>query len=355
MIGTASVSSKPEPPQDAWRRVRSLRANPPGFAAKDLERRRVFGAALGQAEDLATAARGVGPESKPLLLFYSLSQAGRAISANCFEGPKWTHETHGLGVDEGPGFIAGFLIKPQKSGAFVTVCEATGSPSLAGPVTLGKLYSSMPELRGQATFDEAAPRCLTLRGQEASPPGTPFFELINRPRTLAVLPASEDRLAGALAEYPSASGYTIRRERIHTWDPQDTLSLEWPDAEEIGGRRPLDEIGMAWRSAYHLRPGLGGGEAPSALMSWWALLQGLSVAARYAPSEWVAALDPDRSPIATLLEETLEVAEHRVPQLIAEGIEAAARRRMKENLRERARSGGKEVAAPHGLGCLSVG
>ena len=45
------------------------------------QRRRIFTAALNQAEELSIAASGVSYAARPLLEFYSLSQAGRAIAA----------------------------------------------------------------------------------------------------------------------------------------------------------------------------------------------------------------------------------------------------------------------------------
>jgi hypothetical protein len=64
----------------AWQSLRVLRAQPPGGVNSD-ERRAVFTAALEQSEQLMRAARDVGYAARPLPLFYSLSQAGRAIAA----------------------------------------------------------------------------------------------------------------------------------------------------------------------------------------------------------------------------------------------------------------------------------
>jgi hypothetical protein len=56
-------------------------AEPPGLAAGDQQRRLTYGAALDQFEELMTAASAATPRSRPLPLFYALSQAGRAIAA----------------------------------------------------------------------------------------------------------------------------------------------------------------------------------------------------------------------------------------------------------------------------------
>src|SRR5688572_1463755 len=64
-----------------WRRVRGLRANPPGLASTNKERREVFNAALEQAEQLTRSASHLGSETRPINLFYGLSQGTRAIAA----------------------------------------------------------------------------------------------------------------------------------------------------------------------------------------------------------------------------------------------------------------------------------
>jgi len=83
-----------------WADVRSLRADPPGRARKG-DRRKTFSAALEQAERLWAASLQVGAAASPMLKFYALSQAGRAISAS--HGPKpngWRPKpSHGLAFE----------------------------------------------------------------------------------------------------------------------------------------------------------------------------------------------------------------------------------------------------------------
>src|SRR5438067_921789 len=88
-----------------WRSIRSLRSSPPGLAAdKGRRRREVFQSALQQAEELWEAARVVGYASRPLPLFYSLSQATRAICAAWLERDgAWIPQGHGLAVTTPPG------------------------------------------------------------------------------------------------------------------------------------------------------------------------------------------------------------------------------------------------------------
>lgn len=88
-------------PVDAWRRIRGLRAAPP-LLAEEGDRRRVFGAALQQSEELFEASAAAGVASKPVPLFYALSQAGRAIAAAHNPDETWRIFGHGLNVRGDP-------------------------------------------------------------------------------------------------------------------------------------------------------------------------------------------------------------------------------------------------------------
>jgi hypothetical protein len=77
--------------------IRATRASPPGRAGDDEERRRVYGAALAQFDELIAAASVVGPASRPLPLFYALSQAGRAVAAGHARGRLASARARALG------------------------------------------------------------------------------------------------------------------------------------------------------------------------------------------------------------------------------------------------------------------
>lgn len=83
---------------DAWRNIRALRHEPPGLSNRGA-RRKVFGSALEQAEQLFNAAEGIGYAARPILLFYGLSQGGRAIAAACRASTSdWRLSGHGIAV-----------------------------------------------------------------------------------------------------------------------------------------------------------------------------------------------------------------------------------------------------------------
>jgi len=96
-------------------RIRALRATF-NRSGGDERRRRVFVGALGQFDELMTAAASVGPASRPLPLYYALNQAGRAIVApRQMSDRPWEPKWHGLTVGDPPdGWRQQTPIKPQR-------------------------------------------------------------------------------------------------------------------------------------------------------------------------------------------------------------------------------------------------
>jgi hypothetical protein len=91
----------------------------------------------------------VGPASRPLPLFYALSQAGRAITAAHGSLP-WELRGHGLKLS-GPSSSQDLLkrvVSPNPNRArddsFSRVAQTIGSAVLTGPVELGSVWASLP-------------------------------------------------------------------------------------------------------------------------------------------------------------------------------------------------------------------
>lgn len=133
----------------SWRSIRSLRASPPGHVTEP--RRATFAMALEQAEQLFNAAAGIEPAARPLALFYSLSQAGRALVSTLTAGDPWTFRGHGIretsGVNGPASTVGDFQIEPHEShsGALAMVATALDSSTLPGPTRLGDLWPLLPE------------------------------------------------------------------------------------------------------------------------------------------------------------------------------------------------------------------
>ena len=310
------------------RALRSSRAEPPGRASQDLERRHIYTAALQQFEELVTAARGVGPASRPLLLFYALSQAGRAVVAAYGDAPQIT--AHGLAEDRNvqPDDVLHRRIVrvPRKdcTDAFGAVARATASEDLRHGAELGALWAALPgtyrvppgswqpEWRSALTVDTG----LLSRGGDAD--------------KLALLVSN-------LGGNPHVRGFDVFANGRYPTLPADTKAAmrggreieagSWVADIEIPATSNrddlLDEIAPQLyagqdRALIPTLPGESGVLTP--LMLWWALLFGLSIVARYHPGPWTRALAVEGSKHAVPLEALLVKALELLPVLVYEAI-----------------------------------
>jgi hypothetical protein len=316
--------------------IRATRASPPGFARGDNERRRVYGAALAQFDELIAASAAVGPASRPLPLFYALSQAGRAVAAAHAE-TAWRLRWHGLSSQElsvAPLDIEvnrmAAASKDESSVDSVTgVADAIGSEVFTKAATIGALWSSLPEVFDllPASFGrELIPMRLAL---EPDPEG--LRGRIDQAHVYAVaidFEGTPDELDNDLSDnYPTSIGMNAYRPfqgqpvmRVFT-HMGSGLVVRWN--REAGLDRDvaaLERDGWSW-----LRPSVSG-VALSSLLTWWTLLFGLSMLARYEPAGWMQALDYESSELAAPLAELLDIGVTRVPELILEALMATPER-----------------------------
>jgi hypothetical protein len=159
----------------AWDTLRATRWDPPGSASRDAERRRTYVFGLEQAQQMFRAAAVVGPATRPLLIFYGLSQAGRAIAAAASSiktGDGWRLEGHG--IRSAPDSLRGPLPEIRveagragSKGSFVTLSRLLGSQlwDKSVPVTLNTLWDILPENRLSPLRD---------RGNHAGPLSTSY-------------------------------------------------------------------------------------------------------------------------------------------------------------------------------------
>src|SRR4051794_29365487 len=79
-----------------WRNIRAKRHQPPGNAFQK-HRRLTFAAAMKQSEQFFRLSDQAGYETKPILLYYGLNQAARAIVAvGASPREPWELNGHGL-------------------------------------------------------------------------------------------------------------------------------------------------------------------------------------------------------------------------------------------------------------------
>jgi hypothetical protein len=310
-----------------------------------------------QFEELMGAAATIGPAGSPLPLFYAVSQAGRAILA--VNEPEddtvfAEREHHGLTVprDSVGDDLMTACMRPvfEKVGQFQRVAMATGSATLGPAVELGKLLASMPETGDELWNDDRWPTAVGLQPLMDLAAPARVGDLTNAQDwslfttgMLRVALATDKvnsaaDLAAFASHYPSLATRDCRLPlllpmqqpgRVEYWTPHGK-AIEVRLSIPPGSSRPvedhaalLDEIApeYRWYGRRWVRPAIDGASPPpSPLMTWWAILFALSTLARYQPTAWTRALDQNSSPVAALLERSLDLALSAVPHLVFESV-----------------------------------
>jgi hypothetical protein len=192
-----------------WRHLRALRHQPPGRASGG-ERRRVFGAALEQAQQLFAAAASVDRASQPILLFYGVSQAGRAIAASSTTAGKndWRLTGHGIEVpnlDQRPE-LPDLAIANKSQGSFTQLAPLLHSGSLPAGASLGQIWLTIPDLTNPL-LGNVANYLPTLRLAHLSEDGRPEFSswIEGMPGRFAE-PYTEAEFVEFCSSYPTLKG-----------------------------------------------------------------------------------------------------------------------------------------------------
>jgi hypothetical protein len=296
-------------------------------------------AALQQAEELFRAAETSGPASSPLLLFYGLSQAGRAVAAAAagLQGDDWQLSGHGIkatGMSADLPKINVMTTPKDDKTSFVRLSRLLGSPVWTGadPVTLAQLWDSIPDMVEHPLCDgdqrvgalEAVPNSPEAGHQVVSALVSGF------PNRLASVSATRADFDAFMAAYPSALGYVpvvdqTGKPQYHDYADAPGLSVQmsweagpkYPVAEDVRTARINAVVRHYTRGTFYLFPETIAGEGPlHPLMTWWAVLYTLSMLARYQPSEWAHCIDINSSPFANAVENLLDDARTVVPDLV---------------------------------------
>ena len=350
----------------AWRHLRGLRARPPGAAATNPERRDTVTTSLEQAEQLFSAAESAGVMTKPLQLYYGLSQAGRAIASVAPMLPDrqqgkpaepWKLSGHGIAIPgmeqalvTGGGKLGLLPVADKGTGAFTQMAALLGSGSLtadkkqdgspAAQVTVGEIWRTIPEelgfpLEGALTYpvlgvdDDARVSVADNTGWECgSVEGVPTS-------------VKESGDPGALKEfllhYPAAGSWVLPSDVTHTdptemWLPGhiheslNVLVLLWP-TDPSATKHPVltgipARVGARYFNESYLFPALGDNTQPlHPLLAWWAVLYALSMVARYEPRAWTSMTAVNTSEEAVSIEHLLDTAVHRLPRLILDVVD----------------------------------
>ena len=310
------------------------------------QRREVFSAALEQAEQLFEAAETVGDASRPILLFYGLSQAGRAVAAVSTDLDNNHYRLVGHGVtmsnlgQQPP--LHKLTVADMGEGSFTQLAPVLRSGTLPKGATLGEIWASLPGLLGQPLDEEA--QTLPLRFEPQNIQGVLGTRreiegwVRGLPGYLQAAPDPAQAVTDFLDAYPALAASSqstlvpspiapdhgqagsVRALRCWPWDGPVEPSTVDRILKDFGESRSTPYLGDDDRWVF---PGLGGSDLPlHPLLAWWALLFALSMIARYEPSSWTRHLDVDAEATAVKLESMLSLALDTCPQLILHAIRA---------------------------------
>ncbi|MBF9135522.1 hypothetical protein I0C86_42505 [Plantactinospora sp. S1510] len=323
-----------------WAALRSTRAEPPAGIRGG--RRKTYVAALEQAQQMFTAAANVGVATRPLLLFYALSQGGRAIAAAAKHVNNNDYPLVGHGIKVNPSTLVGPIAKAQvfgdntTAGSFTRLSKFLNSPTWdsTAPVSLGELWNTLPEgsefplersvgavplpvsvdeYRGLYQAQTASPVQLIVTGisTDIAPP----------PQHTGPAPALE----AFLSQYPKLAGHTaIYVKGVYPHGQGGTVHLAYPSSQSGYGERTADALAHSTLYRLHDRyvfPAVGvNTDSLHPVMAWWAVLFALSMLARYQPETWADHIAVDSSKVAVPIEQLLTEALTAVSELLLQTI-----------------------------------
>lgn len=339
---------------ETWRALRGLRADPPGVAASDKDRGKTFQAALEQSQQLMEAAEGAGHATRPIQVFYALSQAGRAIAAVSTRLPSttqipdrsnpgamvsatvdWKLKGHGITAPVTNVKRAGqIVVRADWTGLLPGVAMALGLSCLGAgeKVKVGDLWPLIWETRrpGCSLVDDSECPALCLAGGSRTGVSTATAGLFTAkldgiPDSVRSRIGTDQTELGAFLDlYPSLNGWAHRPfsggSAPIDWEHDGSIQLSWTHPDT------LEQQGVLYRGHDLLAtPRIGGMARPlDPFIAWWSVLFALSMMARYEPSNWAGMIDINSSKDANAIEHLLDQALDAVPHLVLEAIGIAA-------------------------------
>lgn len=338
--------------QDSWHVLRGLRAKPPGKAARG-QRAKLFRASLEQSEQLATAALDSGYAARPILLYYMVNQAARAIVAA--RGDTANASGHGLKARNlGATDLSGVAVAADGTGLVTELAAAIDNfgsdyAPIVGEVGAGELWAYLPRCGPWAAQAGLAQACaLSIDWEECTAPdgdvneirvsGWPWPPAEIGPRTLKEVAVRVDGLVRS--RYGVSAAWQIARTSPRAFFGD--MPLITFDAKagrfavtfvrDPAAQSPGETIGemIAWNSFGHrhrlrgvdwVLPNLIAEKRAHPLVAWYATLFLFSTLARYEPVAWRGHLDVDSSPYAVALQKSLDAAMEDVPALVQEALD----------------------------------
>jgi hypothetical protein len=116
----------------------------------------MFQSSLEQCEQFLDAADDTGYATRPVQLFYALSQASRAIVAASprVDNQAWKVSGHGLTAGTGAATAADVTVRATRTGLFPAVASAIGAEVLVPdePAALREVWPLLPEIAGSRSL-----------------------------------------------------------------------------------------------------------------------------------------------------------------------------------------------------------
>ncbi|WP_409495701.1 YaaC family protein [Amycolatopsis sp. cmx-11-12] len=346
-----------------WRKLRGLRVSPPGAAAKDNGRVATFQAALEQAQQFMLAAEGADYATRPLQLFYALSQGGRAITAASNRLPRsieipdrdspgkmkphvvsWNSSGHGITA---PGIsvkkAAKIAIKANWTGLMPEVALAMGVDCLRPEekISLSEVWPLIPEAYSAPLPKQGLGRALSIGSATILPENGKQLCRVNVGNVPSEVKeaflSDSNAFNDFLSKYPTLSNVRWppgpHYEPLFRTGSFSGMSTEVVWEKEEGPivdatQETHDRLGTRYRTAsdFWAFPRVGSMDGPlHPIFAWWSTLFALSMMARYAPAGWYHMTRIDLSDEANAIEHILDEALTVVPNLLLEAIELASR------------------------------
>lgn len=332
----------------AWEWLRASRSDPPGRAGSG-SRHKTYATALEQAAQMFSAAAVVGPATRPLQVFYGLSQAGRAIAAASWslKGEEWRLEAHGIkttGFDRDFPDIEIRTDPADSRGSFTRVSQLLDSPVWqTDPVRLEDVWDMLPVNLDYPLTDRARLTPLEVSEHHVGDYDHPLLSVPVRDIPDRVIDiGTREALETFLTSYPALARHesyvTTRALELGPQAPPDFARYEEGGGSlQINWDMPQGSATPAERREYlrSMTYGHGGlryffpvippvSRELYPLMAWWSVLYTLSMLARYEPARWAVHTNVDGSPHAVRIERILELAITHVPVLIREAVAQVA-------------------------------
>ncbi|WP_284750801.1 hypothetical protein [Arthrobacter sp. efr-133-R2A-120] len=340
------------PIKQIWQQLRALRSQKIGRAAKG-DRQNTFNAALEQAEQLFTAGSTVGTATQPILLFYGLSQLGRAIAAASTELDNSEYRLSGHGISDqlngaASQGLAQVPVRGGGKGAFPVVAKALKASPMSQELPLGDIWGLLPDAERFALPGDAGLQRLILepeaphimRGSECArgrlyPLPVGLQVSVKDPSVgRDVIPGEEieeehQLLRKHLEPYPSLAGWRLPDPagRIpyqrgsygsETWLHVPTA---FPKSAPESEKAALAGRATEYRGILSVYPKLDDSNLPAhPFLLWWAVLFTLSRLARYEPNVWLKLTSVSEDPSAVPIEYILNEAIKAVPELALSAI-----------------------------------